>query len=97
MAHNSGLHARWRDRFTGSELRARAARFPRFRGPIVGTKAVIQNSRTVGGKQQATFAGYFDRLDSFIEAIRHSRTPISSLYIPATFHSIEEDGAALPG
>jgi len=52
-------------------LRARAACFPRFRRPVVGTKAVIQNSRTVGGKQQATFAGYFDRLDSFIEAIRH--------------------------
>ena len=37
----------------------------------MGTKAVIQNSRTVGGKQQATFAGYSDRLDSFIEAIGH--------------------------
>ena len=96
MAHNSGLHARWRDRFTGSELRARAARFPRFRGPIVGTKAVIQNSRTVGGKQQATFAGYFDRLDSFREAIRHAQTSITSLYKPSTFHSIEDDVAALP-
>jgi len=53
-------------------LRARAACFPRFRVVIVGTKPVIQNSRTVGGKQQATFAGYFDRLDSFIEAIRHA-------------------------
>jgi len=55
----------------------------------VGTKAVIQNSRTVGGKQQATFAGYFDRLDSFIEAIRHSQTSIRSLYKPSTFHSVE--------
>ena len=60
-----------------NRLRARAACFPRFRGPIVGTKAVIQNSRTVGGKQQATFAGYFDRLDSFIEAIRHSQASIT--------------------
>ena len=50
---------------------------------------MIQNSRTVGGKQQATFAGYFDRLDSFIEAIRHARTSITSLYKPSTFHLIE--------
>jgi hypothetical protein len=70
-------------------LRARAACFPRFRRPIVGTKAVIQNSHPVGGKQQATFAGYFDRLDSFIEAIRHARTSITSLYKPSTFHLIE--------
>ena len=69
--------------------RARAACFPRFRRPIVGTKAVIQNSHPVGGKQQATFAGYFDRLDSFIEAIRHSLTSITSLYKPSTFHLIE--------
>ena len=70
-------------------LRARAACFPRFRRPIVGTKPVIQNSHPVGGKQQATFAGYFDRLDSFIEAIRHARTSITSLYKPSTFHRIE--------
>ena len=70
-------------------LRARAACFPRFRVVIVGTKAVIQNSRTVGGKQQATFAGYFDRLDWFIDAIRHAKTSIRSLYKPSTFHRIE--------
>jgi hypothetical protein len=55
----------------------------------VGTKPVIQNSRTVGGKQQATFAGNFDRLDSFIEPIGRSQPSVTSLYKPSTFHLIE--------
>jgi hypothetical protein len=72
-----------------NRLRARAACFPRFRGPVVGTKPVIQNSRTVGGKQQATFAGNFTRLDSFIEPIGRSQPSVTSLYKPSTFHRIE--------